>query len=458
MSEDPSRSKCSCGTGDGTGDYIECDNETCKVGWYHWECVQVTGPLAGTWLCPSCSPSAAFYIKQLVQNSAAPSPVLKVEKTDGPTGREPATSSSAPKPTKTAERADYKAKGKQPVPKIKEKEMANKGVAVRKPAAKKPKPKWVGWVELTSDGEEDFKKKVDAQWSMEDSVIGKRTRGSKAMDEDNETSSRTLRRQSRLRRNRQIVRTDSDEEQGESSYRQDQQEAADSQESVHDEKEKQEVRVQRRASIIEIPSDVSNDSEDIMGVNQGPNPVESRKSDEHSDPLSDSREERQDYQGLVQAEFPTGRRDRGNASDFEAEDPEDTMNMGYQDGIPIVGGSHPSDGSEYGNDDNSSTLTKIRTIATNVREVADSTSPPPVSLPANHLAGPSAVSPILQVSGPATRPEDALDISEDKEDHGEQVSETTTPVVDFAVLYKRQGNRWGEFSESTIRTTLPRLG
>lgn len=432
MSEDPSRSKCSCGTGDGTGGYIECDNETCKVGWYHWECVQVTGPLAGTWLCPSCSPSAAFYIKQLVQNSAAPSPVLKVEKTDGPTGREPATSSSGPKPTKTAERADYKAKGKQPVPKIKEKEMANKGVAVRKPAAKKPKPKWVGWVELTSDGEEDFKKKVDAQWSMEDAVIGKRTRGSKAMDEDNETSSRTLRRRSRLRRNRQIVRTDSDEEQGESSYRQDQQE----EEKTVD----------------------SNDSEDTMEMDEGAKYADKDSADGPSDPSTISREERQSSPDPVRRDSTSDRDGGKKFIDVETEDLEDSMNMGFQDENPETNGSDPSEGSEHVDDNNSSASTEIRAIASNVREEANATSPPPVSLLANNPAGPSAVSPILQVSEPATRPEDAIEVDAENEGFEDEVSVIIPPIVDFATVYKRQGNSWGGFPESATRSTLPRLG
>lgn len=444
MSDDPSRAKCSCGTGDGTGDYIECDNETCKVGWYHWECVQVTGPITGTWLCPSCSPSAAFYIKQLVQNSAAPSPTPKVEKTGGR-----AALSSAPRHKSTAERAGSKGKEQQPVAERKMKEVANKGVAVKKPAAKKPKPKWIGWVEMTSDGEEEFKKTVDAQWSVEDVVLGKRTRASKSMEEENGTSSRTLRRNSR----RKIIETDSEEEEKPVYQRDQQEEAADSEESVYQEEEKEEVRVQRRVSVLEIPSDDSNDSEDTMDMDEGAKDADKGIADEPFDTSTNSAGERQFSPDLVRTDLSPDQDGKSNVSEVEIEGLEDIMDESH-DAV----GSDLSDGSEYVDDENSSASTEVLVTAPKGREVADSHSPPPASLPATNSAGPSAVSPILQVSEQATQLEDAIEVDAENESHEDEVSVITPPMVDFATVYKRQGNCWGEFRESAIRSTLPRLG
>lgn len=447
-SEDPSRSKCSCGTGDGTGDYIECDNETCKVGWYHWECVQVTEHITGTWLCPNCSPSAAFYIKQLVKRPAAPSPVPKVEKAGTPAGsigkrREQgsAASSAASIYKKTAERANLK-RGQQEqeqetVLETKSKEEANKGVAVKKPAAKKPKAKWIGWVEMTSDGEEEFKKTVDAQWSVEDAVLGKRTRASKAMGEDNETGSRMSGRNLR----RKIIKTDSDE----SIYQE-------------EDKEKEEVRVQMRASAIEIQSNDSNDSEDTMDLDEGARHADKDSADELIDPSTNSGEKRQFSPGLVRRDSTSNRAGQKKVIEVETEDLEDSMDMSFQDEDPEIGGSDPSDGSEYVDDKNSSASTEILVTTSTSREVIDSQGPPPQSSQATDQTGPSISSPILQVSEPAARHEGALDISAENEGLGNQDESITTPAVDFATLYKRQGNCWGEFPESAIRSTLLRLG
>lgn len=430
MPEDPSRSKCSCGTGDGIGDYIECDNETCKVGWYHWECVQVTEHITGTWLCPSCSPSAAFYIKQLVKQPAASSPVPKVKKTGGP-----AALSSVPRLRMTAERAGSKGKEQWSEPEMKMKKVANKGVAEKKPAAKKPKAKWIGWVEMTSDGEEEFKKTVDAQWSVEDAVLGKRTRASKAMDEGNETSSRTLRRNSR----RKVIETDSDEDEGKPVYQQDQQEeTADSEESVYQEKEKEEVRVQRRASVIEMPSNDSNDSEDIMDIDQGAKDADKDSADEPSDPSPNSGEERQFSPDPVRKDSTPNQDGKRKVSEVEVEGLEDVMDEGLD-----AGGSDLSGSSEYVDDKKTSASTEILATASGSREVPGSQSLPPQS---------------SRVTEPTARLEDALEFGAESEGQEDEDIVVTTTPVDFAVLYRRQGNYWGEFPESAIRSTLPRLG
>ena len=441
MSEHSSNYKCSCGTGDGTGDYIQCDNETCTVGWYHWECVQVTEVIAGTWLCPSCSPSAAFYIKQLAKKTAVFSPAPKVEKTDG---------------SATSKRAKQE-RAHEPVLESKKKDIANKGIAVKKPAAKKPKPKWLGWVELSSDGEEDFKKRVDAQWGTDDAVLGKRTRASKAVGEEDEPGSPRLRRHSRLGGKR-VVETDSDEEEEMSLYREEdrqqqepekelEQEVVENpEESVYQEEEAEEkAPVHWRASIVEISSDSSNDSEDTMDVDRGPRDTENQSIDESSDPSSDFMEDVQ----------TTSIRDgKKTVVEAETENPEDSMDMEIQDGSPEATGRDSSDGSEYVDDDSSSASAEIPANASNNREVADSQSPPP----STNSAGATVISPILQVSDPATQHEDVIEVSTDDEGQQDQESVSTPEIVDFATRYKRQGNCWGEFPESAIRSTLPRLG
>lgn len=420
--EDPSRSKCSCGKGDGTGDYIYCDNDACKVGWYHWECVQVTKIPAGTWLCPSCSPSAAFYIKQLVQTPAAPSPspVPKVEMTG-----DPAALSAAPRPKTTAERAVTKAKEQQPETDRKMKEVKNVGVAMKKPAAKKPKGKWIGWIEMTSDDEEEFKKTVDAQWSVEDTVLGKRTRASKAVNEGHETGTRTLRRNSW----RKIVETTSDEEEGKPVYQDQQEEATDSEGSLYQEedKEKEEVRFQKRGSVIEIQSDDSNDSEDIMEVTRKVQYADKGKARElSSDSATSGEEERQISPDLVRTDSTVNQNGKRKVSEVEIEGPEDIMDESLD-----ADSSDSSDGSQYVDDQDSSASTEILATASGSREVRGE---------------------------PTARLEDAMELDIEDEGHEGGVSLIPTPVVDFATLYKRQGNHWGEFPESAIRSTLPRLG
>ena len=208
---------CSCGLGDGTGQYIKCDNDDCPVSWYHWECVHVTEEPVGTWLCPKCSPNASFYVKQLVKRRAA-SPSLpktgKVAASKLPQGQE-----SRPKGTKAATTTPTPSKDKSKKQKADTKnedgKAVKKGVAIKKPAPRKPKPKWQGWVELASDEEKELKRKVDAEFAMENVVTGKRRRSSRAAAEENETSSNGLRpRVGGLRprvEKKYVVKTDSSE-------------------------------------------------------------------------------------------------------------------------------------------------------------------------------------------------------------------------------------------------------
>ena len=372
--EDPSSYECSCGTGDGSGDYIQCDNEKCELSWYHWECVQVTEAPAGTWLCPSCSPSATFYVKQLVTKRAASPVVPKIEMTDEAAG------------SKTG-----KQKQKQkPMLEIKEKDVAKKGVAVKKHGEVKPKPKWRGWVELSSDGEQEFKKNVDAQWDVEDDLVGKRRRGSRATIQETELSPRALRARSRpdtpVRRRASLINIPSNDS----------------------EEDSEEAPVRRRAPVIYISSD---DSEDTMDVDQGPPNIETNNSDDPS-PRTGETSPSQPAQAMFASESNTNEK----ASQPDAEDSTD---MEYEDAM------------EYQDEEPQASR----------RELAGSQSLPPES------------------SLPAIGHEDAMDVRADDDDDVQEVLLATNQMVDDANLhYQGRSNRWGEFHESAIRSTLPRLG
>ncbi|KAH7445294.1 hypothetical protein KP509_01G001300 [Ceratopteris richardii] len=38
------------------GEMVACDNENCKIEWFHYECVGITDPPKGKWYCPECAP------------------------------------------------------------------------------------------------------------------------------------------------------------------------------------------------------------------------------------------------------------------------------------------------------------------------------------------------------------------------------------------------------------------
>jgi inhibitor of growth protein 3 len=37
------------------GDMVACDNESCKLEWFHWSCVGLKSEPVGTWICPVCT-------------------------------------------------------------------------------------------------------------------------------------------------------------------------------------------------------------------------------------------------------------------------------------------------------------------------------------------------------------------------------------------------------------------
>lgn len=38
------------------GEMVACDNDNCKIEWFHYECVGITDPPKGKWYCPDCAP------------------------------------------------------------------------------------------------------------------------------------------------------------------------------------------------------------------------------------------------------------------------------------------------------------------------------------------------------------------------------------------------------------------
>ena len=44
---------CYCG-GEEEGEMICCDDERCKIQWYHFDCIGISEAPRGTWYCPKC--------------------------------------------------------------------------------------------------------------------------------------------------------------------------------------------------------------------------------------------------------------------------------------------------------------------------------------------------------------------------------------------------------------------
>ena len=376
--------------------------------------MQVAEEPVGTWLCPSCSPSAAFYIQQLVKARAVTPSSRKARKAARPTSSSSSTTEKDPEPGAT--------KGK----------VARKGVAVKKSVAEKPKPKprWVGWIELPSEDEEEYKKKVDAKW-MENSVKGKRRGASKAVSEEDGTGARRLGAHSKPGENvKKAVETDSEDE--ESIYQQEEEEEEEERASISEE-----ASVRDEESANEETSDHHEDVEDTMDMDEGTGPADNDSSSAPSDHAPSS----------------------GEVALFEAEDLEDSMDMeaDWEESLG-ANGSDQSSISEYVDNDDGSTSTEIPADTSNARNAADASSLSPEATPASSPAGSSVVflDEYVVVS------DDSMDVDEEDEvqdDQSEGFVIVTRPVESETqvALYQRQGNCWGEFPESAIRSTLPRL-
>lgn len=54
-----SKKYCFCKNGS-YGEMVCCDNNSCKYKWFHFDCVKITRPPEGPWLCPNCSTEEDF--------------------------------------------------------------------------------------------------------------------------------------------------------------------------------------------------------------------------------------------------------------------------------------------------------------------------------------------------------------------------------------------------------------
>ena len=427
---------CSCGRGDGTGDYILCDNNTCLLGWYHWECVQVIEEPVGTWLCPKCCPNAEFYVKQLVNKNAA---------------------------TPGAEASGSKRKKQEPEVEKRKREVAKKGTTVKKSAQSKPepkpKPRWLGWQEMSSDGEEEFKKNVDARWTVQDGGDRKRTRVSKIVAEEDEAGPSRLSSRSRAQRRRRVIVTSSEEEEDEEEEAKVQQRAeeADSKESIYREKE-----------------DEEDDDDDSDGDDKEQDDDDDEQ-EEHSDPSDDDT--------MDGDSVPPGSRD-GSPSNLSTRDSEEwrllARQLGQSDQDPETSASKgdAEDRDDHRMDTDSDHDTRDGDLSDRSRYIDedkdDAPTPPrtPPKIPhggGREASGSGSLSPALtEAASPAVSPVSgasqsaderggSMDIEAQDED---QTPVPGTPAVEsgaVAALHQRHSNIWGQFTESAIRSTLPRL-
>jgi PHP family Zn ribbon phosphoesterase len=61
---------CSC-DGPEEGQMIFCDNSTCSVKWFHYDCVDITEAPEGSWFCPQCTAEVKDSLLSRVQTVPA---------------------------------------------------------------------------------------------------------------------------------------------------------------------------------------------------------------------------------------------------------------------------------------------------------------------------------------------------------------------------------------------------
>ncbi len=384
----------------------------------------------GTWLCPSCSPNAAFYIKQLVKTQAASSVTSRLGEAATATsskGKEPkseakkekvvkkgvAVKKPAPKKLKARNAgwveiseeeeeeltpklpASSKGKGKEDRPEANNKLTAKKGIAVKKPVPETSKPKWKGWQELPSDDEEEFKKQVEAKWT-EDIVEGKRTRTSKALAEEPSRGPRRFRGPSGAGETKNEVNNESDQgedtDDGHSVYQQEEQKEEEA-------KDDEELEEEENSSIDDASSDSHEDSDDSMDVDE---PTD------HSE----------DWDGSMD------------------------MDLDQDDSVEA-----------------SSSSSRLSVLSLD-SGAAESSSLPQELPSATSPAGPSAESPqeYIIISDDDDMDVEVQDEAQDHQGRGFGPVAHAVERNNHAALYPQRGNGWGYFRESAIRSTLPRLG
>ena len=175
--------KCTCGEPDASEDWICCDGDDCPVGWYHMECVPLTEEPSGKWLCPRCSPTSS--------NDAE---LLRKER-----GSKRALFPKLGKATATSSKGAFDG-GKKSGRVVREKApvRAKKGIAIKKASPKKERSKWVGYVETSSEDEEDHKKSVEAAQIAVTVAEGRRTKAQTTQSEGRLTKSGAIKKTSKL--------------------------------------------------------------------------------------------------------------------------------------------------------------------------------------------------------------------------------------------------------------------
>ncbi|XP_014666314.1 PREDICTED: uncharacterized protein LOC106808215 [Priapulus caudatus] len=57
---------CYCGQVE-SGRMIGCDNQNCKLGWFHYTCLQITSAPKGKWFCPDCRKTMALIKRKVTK-------------------------------------------------------------------------------------------------------------------------------------------------------------------------------------------------------------------------------------------------------------------------------------------------------------------------------------------------------------------------------------------------------
>ena len=396
----------------------------------------------------------------------------------------------------------------------KEKDAAKKGVAVKKRGEKKAKPKWIGWTELSSDGEQEFKKNVDAQWDVEEGLAGRRRRDSKAVAEETELSPRALRARSRseLQINKRAHDENEDKgedrevesegsiyqemedtsaltssefgESNESSYQKNEDTSIHTSGGSEEESEasvyqwrKEEAHVDGKLLVISGSSDESNDSENTMDVDQETMPVENDSPDQLSDPSSGSEDEKSSHPGHAKSACKGSHEDPASQLRRELNDTIMDMEYEYEDAVkhqdeqPIANRIDPPSRPDSINTNAHPFLYPSASIPTPTKAPHDIDtpesyqSPPPSSeVPApsttSNQTATSAVSPtnIFEATPPATTGHEEKDAI--KKSQPTSITAATAMFDHENLYHHHQSTNRGVigFPESRMRSTLPRLG
>ena len=335
----------------------------------------------------------------------------------------PISSKSRKTATPTPSKGKEEERGASKKEAVKKDIAVKKGPAIKKPAPKKPKPKWVGWVQLSAKDEENYKKKVNAEFTMEDGVQGKRTRTSRVAAEDIETGSSRLRARSISGDKKVVVKTDSDDE-----------EEIDEDDIVDLEKEEEEEEA--------FGNEDASSSEDALMYNEAS--LDGSASNEVESVEEDSMEIDEESQ-----------HDDGGSVNYLSDPPFDNNEDDPDASSAELGENSSAAGQSPGNVESGS-------------DESDSPRSPAASSSSDAELPPSSDSPLEETAAqqgqasPASPPsEDSMEVDAEDEGHEGQVPVTVHPAVEsdnYAALYQHKGNYWGEHPESAIRSTLPRLG